>query len=76
MNDDTNTYPAVFKAIVGLSDAVTAYTEARYANYRQRLVSPKAAYDHTMADLRQILPGMLDTAEIALGARHAKEING
>jgi hypothetical protein len=75
MSEETNTYTAYYQALGGLTDAVKAYTEARYANYRQRLVSPRAAYDHTMEDLRQIMPNILDTVAIGFAARHAEEIN-
>jgi hypothetical protein len=76
MSDDTNTYPAVYKAIAGLQTAIQTYTEARYQNYVQRLVSPAAAHTHAVADLREIIDSMLDTEQLRLAIMHAKEING
>jgi hypothetical protein len=72
---ETNTYPAVDKAIAGLQEAIRAYNEARYANYRQRLVSPQAACEYAVSDGREIIANLLDTEQLRLGVIHAEEIN-
>jgi hypothetical protein len=68
-------YDAVAKAANALREAMDAYAEARYQNYRNRLVSPSGAYSHAIDDLSEIVEHRLNDARSQLAYMHAKEIN-
>ena len=67
-------YDAVYAAAANLEAAQRAYLDARYANYRVRLVSPHAAYTEAVADLRALNQQGLDHVQHAFCYEHAKEI--
>lgn len=70
-----DSYNAVADAAKNLREAMDAYAEARYQNYRTRLVSPSGAYSHAIDDLSEIVGHRLNEAQHQLAYTHAKEIN-
>jgi len=68
-------YDNVGQAAVNLRIAQQNYLEARYINYRQRLVSPREAYRVAAEDLDEVSKNGLEHARNAFCYEHREEIN-
>jgi hypothetical protein len=69
-----DSYDRVNRAARALREAMDEYAQARYENYRARLVAPSGAYRHAVDDLSEITNHALDDARSQLAYTNSKEI--
>lgn len=69
-----DSYDAVGRAAVAIHEAIKAYAEVRYDNYRQRLVSPRNAAKVTAGDIEMLLRHAPESAQNHLYTIHREEL--